>query len=540
MAINFCSPQLKTKISSSAVSCEGYDVTNLLSDVSILQSKGFMAESFTRPPVSIYLKFFCNVDINHILLWVEVGRQKSNGLELNAVADSIIYDKSAGDKPAHNSSTSVKIRIGSCKFNHESGVVFQRYNGRFSPKVPSNFLVRHFNTSGATVLRNCNDLEIKIFSTSNSSVPSMKKIEVWGLPGRYCPENIKLNIHTLWNQPIKNTTNVPMMVNLPVDTSDKAGSPSSSNGLCEPVVPEEFLDPITQNIMAIPMTLPSGKSVDVSTLEKFETAESNWGRGPSDPFTGVPFTKSIFPVPNTALKSRIDQFLVANGHMAQFKGVGRTVGREKQHLNHTTGSTRKYEQIIGNKHLPGNVFPSGSQNSSLSSRSPFSSVQIPVPGVCQSSTTVYGAYPHKNTTSVKERSERCNNNLSRGLKRKNDIDQNPSCSGVEKSSKGSHGNPMNSYEDAIEDSLNRTLKSVLAGLPSFIQNTARSISEPAEEAANCKCSHCLTEDCLFKLPCGHLLCRPCLKTKSTDSSKKMECEVCYNQYYSSNVIRFHK
>lgn len=82
--------------------------------------------------------------------------------------------------------------------------------------------------------------------------------------------------------------------------------------------------------MVLPMLLPSGMSVDNSTLEEHQKREATWGRAPNDPFTGVPFTSTSQPVPNPQLKSRIDHFLLQNG----MTGTDGRLGRrgEGEHL----------------------------------------------------------------------------------------------------------------------------------------------------------------------------------------------------------------
>lgn len=87
-------------------------------------------------------------------------------------------------------------------------------------------------------------------------------------------------------------------------------------------IPEEFLDPITQEVMLLPMLLPSGVSVDNTTLEEHQKREATWGRAPNDPFTGVPFTSSSQPLPNPQLKGRIDQFLLQRGMMGRHGMLG--------------------------------------------------------------------------------------------------------------------------------------------------------------------------------------------------------------------------
>lgn len=78
--------------------------------------------------------------------------------------------------------------------------------------------------------------------------------------------------------------------------------------------------------MTVPMTLPSGKTVDQSTLEKFNKVEATWGREPSDPFTGLTFTNNRKPIFNSALKSSIDKLLNKHPNVLELNDVPRTVG----------------------------------------------------------------------------------------------------------------------------------------------------------------------------------------------------------------------
>lgn len=107
------------------------------------------------------------------------------------------------------------------------------------------------------------------------------------------------------------------------------GNERVSSGSSADPVPEEFLDPITQEVMVLPMLLPSGTSVDNSTLEEHQKREATWGRAPGDPFTGVPFTPTSRPVPNPQLKRRIDHFLLKNGVTGTNGRLGRGEGGEE-------------------------------------------------------------------------------------------------------------------------------------------------------------------------------------------------------------------
>lgn len=93
-------------------------------------------------------------------------------------------------------------------------------------------------------------------------------------------------------------------------------------------IPEEFLDPITQEVMTLPMLLPCGVSVDNATLEEYQKREATWGRAPNDPFTGVPFTSTSHVLPNPQLKMRIDHFVLQKGVVRRDGMLGRQENRD--------------------------------------------------------------------------------------------------------------------------------------------------------------------------------------------------------------------
>lgn len=104
-------------------------------------------------------------------------------------------------------------------------------------------------------------------------------------------------------------------------------------------IPEEFLDPITQEVMMLPMLLPSGVSVDNTTLEEHQKREATWGRPPNDPFTGVPFSSTSQPIPNPQLKNRIDHFLLQKGIMSRDGMLGRQGDRANPQASRLVAST---------------------------------------------------------------------------------------------------------------------------------------------------------------------------------------------------------
>lgn len=90
-------------------------------------------------------------------------------------------------------------------------------------------------------------------------------------------------------------------------------------------IPKEFFDPITNSCMSLPIILPSGHTIDRSTLEKYLEEEARYGRPANDPFTSVRFSDSSSPIPNNRLKERIDKFFLTYPDLAKEEDYGRTL-----------------------------------------------------------------------------------------------------------------------------------------------------------------------------------------------------------------------
>lgn len=181
MLFNFCDPRLKPEIQCNAVNTEGYEITNLISD----SDKGFLAYACIKPPINIDITFLCNVCINHILIWPQVGSQKSSGFQL--------YAKTSNDANVSYSllasgflnSTDVGLLFCPSSINHET------------ISTPSNFLKCFIKSSLRYLTTYTNSLRICICKTKNS-VPALGKIEVWGTVSPRCRKDTVATISTLW------------------------------------------------------------------------------------------------------------------------------------------------------------------------------------------------------------------------------------------------------------------------------------------------------------------------------------------------------
>lgn len=274
--------RLKPKISCDCVCEDNYGVENLINPI----PKEFIAYSCVKPPISIKINLICRIHLDCVKIWAKVGSLKSTAFELSAGGQILGY--------------------GKCDADSQVGMYF--YNAKTSPQSTPSF--------SAILLKNnpkkpISDLQITVRRTRGCAIV-IKKIEIYGQPAEKCPEVENLPSSSRSQIHHFETNDSPPPCDI-VETDDGD-------------VPEDFLDAITCSMMVIPYTLPSGKVIDRETLEKCNQTEAEWGRSPSDPFTGLTFMRHRRPVFNAALKARIDHFLLTNTDKPELKYAPRTVG----------------------------------------------------------------------------------------------------------------------------------------------------------------------------------------------------------------------
>lgn len=278
---NFMDPKLLPKITYSPVATEDYEASNLISDNYSQKTRGFIAYPSTKPPVQLEFELICNVNLAYIFIDSTVGNHKCTGIELVAKSNGgpgvsiarAVYDTKA-------------IIFCNCR--------------QFSQSNPppgfdqSTTTLSYFKSGTYKSFLNASKIIVVIFRTQKS-VPCLGKVEIWGRPAKSCSPKTVDTIHRL---------------NRSCVVVNSASSPKElPQGF---KIPDEFKDDLTDEIMTIPYTLPSGKTVDQITLEKHIESEKSFGRKPGDPFTGIKFTDTLKPILNVGLKSRIDMFLMRN------------------------------------------------------------------------------------------------------------------------------------------------------------------------------------------------------------------------------------
>lgn len=467
---------------------EGFEVENLVSYNNSSRNNGFLVERFIKPPVTITLELTNTIDLKYVFLQCSVGAQKSSGIEL-------LIQPLSKENPFESVSSGV-IKAD------ERGFVFHRYSENLKDKFGEVFRYCSFKSSRS--LSRVSSIKIKIFRTQGASIPALGKLEVWGVPKKLDKADLRSSTNQGQNltqpcHPLKCTTvNSSLRGN---DNCTKSKPSIAKDNPTWPVtlqIPNDFIDPITCDLMCQPITLPSGNIIDVSTLESFEKAESQWGRVSSDPFTGIPFTNSSKPIAASDLKSRIDKFLCDNSDHPDLKTIPRTVGRSLAHSRTCSLNPSMSKLIIQKRHTMASTNDRSSTDDSY----------------------------FEGTEKRRKIEQNIRDFLSsREMQspQQNDVRKDP----VSEQKKHTHI----SFQEKMEKSLELSLRSTLSSLPSF------TVHEKKCEKTLVECNVCKSSDQLFSIPCSHFICRKCLITLKTKG--EMSCQLCKSSFGCNNVQKVH-
>lgn len=295
---DFLDSRLLPKAECSAAAMDNYEITNLVSDNVMTRARGFLAYTSIKPPVDIIFELLASVSIRYISISCKVGNQQVTGIELYAKNDKSNY-----------------VLLGTATNFNEPGVIFcnlRYYSKELRPEnTDCDYHLSFLNRHAFRNIINSNRIKVRVFRT-NKSVPCLGFVKVVGKVSKCCSKATAETIERL-------------MSNKASESVGKEGLVSNEDIFD---IPDEFKDALTFEIMALPMTLPSGHTVDQTTLEKCLQNDVRCGRHALDPFTFTPITNDSKPVLNVPLKSRIDIFLLQNAHRSETHTLKRTVGRK--------------------------------------------------------------------------------------------------------------------------------------------------------------------------------------------------------------------
>ena len=416
-------------------------------------------------------------------------------------------------------------------------------------------------------------LIIRIFRTEGSTVAAVKSLQIWGRPSRNNGRLVNNHVYGLVKQMKKQqdlerandgfqnlTSSSPekqLNEHDKPETSIKnaCDEASSLDHITSRIIPDEFIDPITFELMVLPVLLPSGHTIDSSTLEKCTQADENNGRQPLDPFTGKMLTEVSKAIPNTALKFRLDEFLLKNNVtlggdvMRQTSGVNlkngfSTIERMK---NVKRKLDSKTENFSAKRHFRISHIVNGTKEEEISKEAyinvkdrksrvdggakkdffPDSSSKEPV-----SQDMMLGS----KLQIVKNKTKRTPHFINHT--RKISVNDVAKCPGsthelVKQNIDTDTSSSKFSHEQSLKDSLETALQKMTN---SFTKPCAKSQQEDSTSTLSCSiCKVSKNDTSFFKLPCNHLICRICL----TSNSAQSKCKLCWKYFSNSEIMRVH-
>lgn len=524
MLIDFCHQSVCSRIKADKVAFDGYEVENLLSGDVNRKQKGFLSDHFVKPPVNVTVQFPCNVAISRIVLDPVIGQQKSCDIKIftasEKIVDSWLYSESASNIMKTDGllfscvgSVSQKDPKTLCFINRQ----FQN-RGNWSDTemldVNSFPCAAVLNSRKPGSLRNVSHVTISIVRTKDSKAAALRRLEVWGMPATAVPLPIENRLKNVYIESMKQK--IPQLRHLekkPCAHVQESEETSDKIIIDSIEIPEDFIDPLTFEIMTVPILLPSGKHIDEQSLNRYVNTEASWGRPPSDPFTGVPFSTGKGPLTDASLKARIDQFVLKHSDTLR---VPRTLGHSKNSIKSVQSSTE------------------------VSSRLVFSDSAKTVE---DGDSEVVIIDDDDITTSVKT-NKRDRHAVTAADSEKSCKKQKTEVASVVQSDYGQSDKRLVSakldmhpcdHKSSLSRSLDAALYSALGNLPSF----SKSKSVNSEDFQNIGSVCCLCEKSLvqvetvkYRIPCGHIVCRSCLIMGDT-----VTCGKCNRHCKSSEAIR---
>ncbi|XP_069498912.1 RING finger protein 37-like isoform X2 [Ambystoma mexicanum] len=552
MAINVCLPQFRPRIHCNKITADGYEVENLISEDIVKRNRGFRCAYFVLPPVHITITFPFRVEISkiNIDLATSGGIQKATGLEI-CTSTSSSQTSLSGQKSAKDVFTRVcKVQLGNrykVTFHHRGFQARAPFDQAESPFSSDEFVSYELFNKGPLSLKSVKCLQIVITHVRGGGVPGCKRVEVWGQPARACSQELIDTVLQISNESVPEVLQDPTVTEVLQDptVTEVLQDPTVPEVLQDPTspmesncmsyrnsditqqslqefdlhdVPEEFLDPITLEVMTLPILLPSGNVIDQSTLEKCNRSEASWGRMPSDPFTGVTYSLHSHPLPHPSLKARLDLFL----------------------LQHNIPGSN----ILGRAQAASLIAPSSITVASLKRK--MGCMEQSVNGSNGSEPTCFAA-----NCPIISTSENC------AKKMKIDSELGTAqmdCSTV----------PV-CHEQRLTQSLDMALTAALSSMPSFTAKLPRGTEQQPREGGSSSgsshwnantfpdhnristvqgCSSCsrtfsayFKTEPVYQLPCGHLICRPCLSEKQKSFS--VLCLNCKSSFAARDMLRVH-
>ncbi|KAI8320145.1 U-box-domain-containing protein [Martensiomyces pterosporus] len=292
--LDYADSRLGTQISCDYPSTTNFEIENLIAEHRhstsqhllhslAAASRGFMAESFVKPPVELILAFPYELSLAAIALNPRVRMHTAKvitvyvegGWERWEMAGRMIWPDPEDARPLAMCNKELNPQIVQNAASRCPGSICSSMRaGSWMPieKPPG-------------VLHSVRRVKLRISSMHGAHILGLGGVEIWAQPSRRLPQQQRAQIWSTAQKMLRQDSKAG---------EDPVPASSSSAASCPP----EFVDVITQSIMRDPVVLPSKAICDRSTIVRHLQNHK------TDPFTGLPLNYDDVK-PNLALQQRI-------------------------------------------------------------------------------------------------------------------------------------------------------------------------------------------------------------------------------------------
>ncbi|XP_077965774.1 RING finger protein 37-like [Styela clava] len=542
MSLDFANELFHSNISCSCVCADGYGVANLISKNCAERNKGFQGERFVRTPVILQLQFYVPISIHKVELTPYIGKQCCKVIQLYVSNTYPLGEKNETNTNMNFDYNDERFRkTGIANLLEPTFLTF--VNRGYHPHPKLDFFPNDINSKIEYTRGNLSlvtSIRIIIRQMLYGSIPSLKSLRIWGRPSKSClkehyneimkmQNNLSKNVQPSHNINLFNSAN-----NLGLKVTEKdlneqetelnfkdEQKPNPNFNPTDPTTfPREFLDPLTCERMKLPVLLPSGHTVDRTTLDKHIKSQHEMGNIPSDPFTGIPFTEASKPQPNVELKLRLDAYFLktakdCNGNTLcnepEKSALITNVSSKLQECDNSAQCSSKDICQASGKNTPCNIPQKRTLVLNESSKLQECTDNTQCSSTSESRTQALCASTAQNDISKRPHTELYSSNFLPQKRKLNQLSDTSS----------NHLNQLSTSLNTSLASLNNPQNSKKRKLIALNTETTTS---------NLYCSKCnifLSSTVVqYRLQCSHIICSSCLRNTNRNAANNFTCTAC--------------
>lgn len=312
MLVNVTHKDTGVNMSCSCVMFENHDVTNLVSADPQTRLRGFRVERYVRGPMTVKINFEELAKKTRYTLEAVIIRgalRDNSSMVVDVFAEDYSWEKFlgrcdlGGSVSAISNSISVLVRnYDSCLYQLSSEVKASYISEALKKRLKPKPHVAHMHNSRFLLQTQIKFLSFKIIRVKGGISAGFKWLEIWmncdRSPYLEMPRKLPCICYS-----------ADKLIDTEIQNHILTVNTDSEQRILPEDIPSQFLDSITFELMTEPIALPSGKYVDIQTVNKLYKCEEEESKVIIDPFSGLALGNDYKPVVDVLLRDRIRDFV---------------------------------------------------------------------------------------------------------------------------------------------------------------------------------------------------------------------------------------